>query len=212
MSRASALAVVGLVLLGMPGCPFNAPALQAAGPATLVGFLSGLGNVHDVARINATTYVASDYFGIVALDPSSLAVQGSAAPPFRADRLAITGMRAVALGPVGSFSHLWVLELSAPARPVVQGELATSLSTTGLAAFQDVVFTPSGGHAVIAAGTTGVWVVDLSNPQMPIVVGTYDSPETAWGVALNATGSHAFVADGASRLRRRWGTDEGLRT
>ena len=49
--------------------------------------------------------------------------------------------------------------------------------------------------AVVAAGGQGVQVIDLSNPVAPSVIGSYNTPGSARGVALNSAGTLAYVAD-----------------
>ena len=56
--------------------------------------------------------------------------------------------------------------------------------------------------AVVAAGAPGgIKVVDLTNPAAPSIIGTYDTPGSAYAVALNSTGTLAYVADGSQGLK-----------
>jgi hypothetical protein len=50
-------------------------------------------------------------------------------------------------------------------------------------------------------GAAGVWVVDLANPAAPYRRAVYDTPGTVWAVALNATGSLAYVAAGSGGVK-----------
>jgi hypothetical protein len=92
-----------------------------------------------------------------------------------------------------------VLDIADATLPLVVGELATNVLQSLTTGFQDVALDSTGTRAVAAMGTAGVWVIDLANPAAPRVVGSYDTPGTAWGVAL--AGTVAYVADGSSGLR-----------
>jgi hypothetical protein len=48
-------------------------------------------------------------------------------------------------------------------------------------------------------GTMGLRIINISNPSSPTEVGSCDTPEEAWDVAVS--GSYAYVADGLSGLR-----------
>ncbi len=180
--------------------PTRTPTPTVGQPA-LVGFVPGLGVANDVVVSGGYAYAASAEFGVSVLDPAMPTVAGSAAEPFLGEHLAIAGNRAVATGIASTGrTHLWVLDLTDRTRPVILGQLSTTIPAGGLTQFMDVVLNGTGTLAVAALGTTGVWVIDLTVPSLPLVIGSYNTAGTAFGVALNAAGNLAYVADGASGL------------
>jgi hypothetical protein len=104
----------------------------------------------------------------------------------------------VVVGNVNGLTHLLVLDLTVPTAPTVLGELATTVpvNTSGTG-YMGVALNSTGTRAVMALGTTGIYVVDLTNPAAPTVLGSYNTPGTAFAVALDSTGTVAYVADGS---------------
>ena len=174
------------------------PAPAATFDPLLVGFVPGLGAAQDVAVSGSTAFVASDTFGLSAVDvsvPSAPHVRGTSTRAFAGDRSVVRGTRAVVTGVENGFAHLWVLDVGG-AEPVVVGELATTAT-----AILDLAVNDGGTLAATAMGASGVWVIDLANPAAPVRRAVYDTPGTAFAVALNGTGSLAYVADGAGGLK-----------
>jgi len=56
-----------------------------------------------------------------------------------------------------------------------------------------------GSYAYVADGDSGLQVIDISNPSSPNRVGYYDTPGSAYDVAVK--GSYAYVADGSGGLQ-----------
>ncbi len=54
----------------------------------------------------------------------------------------------------------------------------------------------SGDHVFVAKGMGGVQSVDVSDPENPVLRGTYDTPGTAYDIAID--GDYAYVADGTT--------------
>jgi len=50
-----------------------------------------------------------------------------------------------------------------------------------------------GWHAYVADGYAGLRVVDVSDPVHPMEVGSYDTPDNAFGVAV--AGESAYIAN-----------------
>lgn len=164
----------------------------------LIGFVPGVGSAQDVSVVGTTAFVASDPFGLSAVDaatPSLPVVDGTPLQSFAGARSAVRGTRAVVTGAAGGVARLWVLDVSAP-QPAVLGELATTASSV-----LDVAMNDAGTLAVMAMGATGVWVVDLANPAAPVRRSIFDTAGVAFAVALNGTGSLAYVADGTGGLK-----------
>lgn len=79
---------------------------------------------------------------------------------------------------------LRILNIANPADVQPLGNIAMS-SAEELAAFGDYVF--------VADGSSGLRIVDVSDPSNPIIVGTCDTPDLAYGVAVVL--DYAYVAD-----------------
>jgi hypothetical protein len=168
---------------------------------TLVGFIPGIGEASAVAVASGRAYVASDPFGLSVVDVTNSAapkIVGASDVPFNGQSIAVRGTRAVVVGNVGGMAHLWVLDLTVPAKPVVLGELATTVpfTVTGTG-YMGVALNSTATRAVMAVGNTGIYIVDLTNPAAPSVMGSYNTPGTAFAVALDSTGTLAYVADGS---------------
>lgn len=162
----------------------------------LVGFLPGIGAALDVSVVGTTAFMASEPFGLAAVDvttSSAPVVDGTADRPFAGSHSAVGGTRGIVSGVEGGLAHLWVLDLAA--QPHVMGELATTAP-----AILDVAINRTGTIAVTAMGATGIWVLDLSNPAAPVRRSVFDTTGVAFAVALNDSGSIAYVADGAGGL------------
>ncbi len=54
-------------------------------------------------------------------------------------------------------------------------------------------------YAYVAGGSSGLRIVDIANPASPREVGAYDTPGSAYGIAVAS--SYAYVADGSTGLR-----------
>jgi hypothetical protein len=94
---------------------------------------------------------------------------------------------------------MWVLDMSDASRPGVLGKLETNIAVSDVSGFFDVVLNAAGTLAVAAVGTEGVWVIDVTtDPPLEIRV---DTPGWAFGVALSADETLAYVADGIGGFR-----------
>ena len=157
-------------------------------------------------------YVASQEFGFSVIDVSSATapvIENISDKLFSGEYIAASGALAVVTGklPGETTKRLWAAKLNNAARPFVVGELTTS----GTLVINDVALHIKGSAtditmAVVAAGSQGIKVIDLTNcmnltsppitPIVPPVIGTYDTSGNAYAVALNSTGTIAYVADG----------------
>ena len=139
-------------------------------------------------------YLASGVFGLSAVNvnsTSALKVEGGSDFTFAGEHIAASGSVSVVTGKdAAGNAHLWVLDISDPVYPKLDGELDTTIPV-----FYDVALNNTGSMAVLAAGSQGIKVIDLSNPAAPSVIGSYDTPGSARGVALNSAGTLAYVAD-----------------
>src|SRR5262249_9234506 len=139
----------------------------------LIGFVPGVGNALDVVIGNNLAFLASDTFGLSAVNvsnPSVPVVAGSATTPFYGSNLAVSsstctavsGPCAVVTGqkPLGT-AHLWVLDMRVATAPVVLGELPTTVPVGNTSGFKHVALNGSATLAVAALGSAGVWVVDI---------------------------------------------------
>jgi hypothetical protein len=97
--------------------------------------------------------------------------------------------------------RLWVMDVTNWSKPVVLGQLATSVAVTSDREYPRVALTPNGALAILAMGTSGLWVVDVSTPTAPFLRGSLSLGGTAWGVGVNATGTVAYVATGDRGLK-----------
>ena len=160
----------------------------------LVGYLPGIGTPMGVAVAGGVGYVASREYGLSVVDvsvPSAPAMLGVSEGSFAGSHVAVGGTHAVVTGAVGGVAHLWVLDVTATAAPRVMGELAAGPNV----GFTDVAVNGTGTLAVAAVGGVGIWVIDLTNPAAPVLRATYATGGTAYGVALNSTGTLAYVAN-----------------
>src|SRR5207245_1717201 len=137
--------------------------------------------------------------------PTAPFIIGSSDVPFFGHSIAVSGTRAVVGGRTeAGLAHLWVLDLSVPTAPTVLGELATTAPvTTSGTGYMGIALNSTGTRAVMALGSTGIWVVDLTNPAAPSFQGAYNTPGTAYAVALNSAGTLAYVADGSRHRQPR---------
>jgi len=139
-------------------------------------------------------YLASGVFGLSAVNVNNTSapkVEGASDIIFAGEHIAASSSLSVVTGEDDAgMAHLWVLDISDPVYPKLDGELDTTLTD-----FYDVALNSTASMAVVAAGSQGIRVVDLTNPAAPSVIGSYDTPGSARGVALNSTGTLAYVAD-----------------
>src|SRR5262249_1646687 len=115
--------------------------------------------------------------------------------------VAVSLLRAVVMeNTAGGLAQLRVLDVSNVLAPVVTGTLATGVpfQPTGTH-YMGVALNSNATLAAMALGTTGVWLVNVDAPT-PAVVGMYNTPGTAFAVALDSSRNLLYVADGASGL------------
>lgn len=124
---------------------------------------------------------------------------GVADDVFLGQSIAVAAGRAVVVGSwlPSNTVRVRVLDVSVPARPIVRGDVPTTVAP----GYTDVALNGTGTLAAVALGGAGLWTVDLVNPATPRVLGKLDTAGVAMAVALNATASHAFVADGLGGLK-----------
>ncbi len=178
------------------------PTIPAKTGSVVVGPLSeGKG----LALAGGRAWVAAGSGGLQVYDAgsASLSLSGLVEDRFVGEQMGADGDLAVVVGhDVNTgHAHLQVLDLANPAQPVRTGELATSIVPGSVTGFRDVVVSRSRNLAVVAAGSDGVWLVDVSNRSFPVVVGIYDSPGWVMGLDLDASASHAYLADGTGGLK-----------
>lgn len=85
---------------------------------------------------------------------------------------------------------LQILSLSDPDTPAIIGALALPGFALAVQAY--------GSLACVAADSAGLMVVDISNPAAPFLAGRYDSPGTAFGLAMDTVNQLALLADGVA--------------
>jgi hypothetical protein len=177
----------------------------AANPS-LVGFLPGIGAVMDVTVAGTEAFMASDLFGLSAVNvdsPTAPTLSGSSNSPFFGSHIATGGSIAGVGGwlPSDGKARFWTIDISIPTDPQIVGELSTSISVgNGGYGFQDIALNSTGTLAAAAMSTSGVWIIDLSNPVAPVKRGTYATSTTAYGIALNHTGTLAYVVESGGTL------------
>jgi hypothetical protein len=150
----------------------------------------------DRVAVDGTLAVAStSSIGMTVLDlsdPTAARVVGTLAGPMRG--VALAGRYAYALSIIaGNPSHtdLVVVDLAVPSTPTVVGRVTTvAPGGTEIALV--------GSVAYVVAGTGGLQMIDVSSPTAPRVLSTFDTPDTAWGVA--AANGYVYVADGSTIL------------
>lgn len=178
------------------------PSLPVRTASTVVGPMTdGKG----VALSGGRAYVAAGSQGVRIYDAASAATPLLARleDRFFGERMAAAGGLAVSVGrdTTTGYAHLQVLDLAVPDQPTVRAEIPTTIvpgSTTGL---RDVVMSAARKLGVAAVGAEGIWVIDLANPAAPRIAGRFDTAGWALGVALDATGMRAYVADGNGGLK-----------
>lgn len=170
---------------------------------SLLGFLRGIGTAADVVVRHGEAWVASAEFGFVTIDvsnPSAPSFWGGVDQPFEGQLLAAQGNLVVVAGenPDG-YATLWVIDVSDSETPAVKGQVTTTVGQGFGTGFQGIAIDASGSWALGAMGHDGLWVFDIRNPDAPSIAGTYDTPGTAFGIAVRD--SHALLADGTGDLQ-----------
>ncbi|MEN8232418.1 MAG: hypothetical protein ABFR35_07030, partial [Thermodesulfobacteriota bacterium] len=163
--------------------------------ATMVAYCRFPGGVaRDVFVSGEYAYVAAAqiglqvvYIGSVISDPPEvmeLTVAGAYDTPFSAEGIYISGNYAyVADGTC--VSGLQIINIAEPTAPVWVGEFTTNIDThTGVSVVGD--------YAYVAA-RDALLIIDVSNPADPVLKGSYDTPGSAYRVAVK--GGYAYVAD-----------------
>lgn len=145
-------------------------------------------------------YVAAGDEGVKVYDTdlASLPLVTRARDRFAGREIATGGDLAVLLGEdlESGYAHLQVVDLSNPARPVIAGEISTTIVPGSITGLRDVALMRGHGLAIVAAGVNGLWVVDVSEPTAPRVVGTVVTSGRALAVDVDEAETRAYVADG----------------
>lgn len=168
----------------------------------IVGFIPGIGTANHVAVQDDIAYIASGEFGLATVDvsnPNAPSFLGSADVPFHGLRASVQGSRVIVVGETPNLrAGLWVIDVSQPARPRVQGGLLTDVPQSASRGFHDLALDAAGNTVMAAMGTDGLWVIDVSTPTAPALTAAYDTPGTAYGLTVD--GDHVFIADGTNDL------------
>lgn len=90
---------------------------------------------------------------------------------------------------------LKLVDVTATVAPAVTGVLNTTVNSTANTGFLGVVIDAAHDLAMTAMGADGIWTIDISNPANPIKIGSWNTPGSAYRVALNADATLAYVAD-----------------
>jgi len=166
-----------------------------------------VGSVHvpdvseSVAVFGDFAYVADRGSGLQVVDisdPSSPEIVGTADTPGDAEGVTVLGNYAyVADGYLGG---LRVIDVSDPQSPTIVGSVETP---DGYWAYDVAV---AGDYAYLAISDadypyegSSLLVIDISDPTSPSIVGTVNTPNDCFAVAV--AGSYAYVADGESGLQ-----------
>ncbi len=115
----------------------------------------------------------------------------SGTPPNQPCNLSINAIAVASQYAVVVGSQLHVVDVSAPAHPVLKG----SLPLTGVASGLTVV----GTTAYVAAGSQGLLIVNIADPTHPVVLAQLSSPGSVFGVQV--IGQTAYVAAGLGGLQ-----------
>jgi hypothetical protein len=159
------------------------------------------GTAKGVDLTGGLVYVAANGQGVTIYSPGSStstpAPQGTLDDTFAARAISVTtGLATVSgIDVATSNVRLKVLNVADPNRPTVAGELGTGVpNTINATGYTGVVVNGAGTMAVMAMGTSGIWVVDLTRPAAPNHIGSFVTSSSANAVALNSTGTLAYVA------------------
>jgi hypothetical protein len=175
-----------------------------ATPARLTAVtVAALGTTKGIAFSDGLVYAAMGSKGLAIYDVASSSAVGDVSDTFMPGGIALASGRAVVAGtdmPTNT-ACLKVVDTTDPTAPRVVGTLATATPVGAVSGILDVALAPTGALAVAAAGTQGLWTIDLTNPGAPAVRGAYDTPGTAYGIALDAATALAYVADGNRGLQ-----------
>lgn len=169
--------------------------IDLANPAspTIVGHYDTTAYTIGVAASGSRAYVANYSNGMQIVNvssPGSPTLEGTVDTSGYAIAVAIQGNNAY----IADYDYgLRVVDVTNPYAP---GPLA-SCRTNGFA--WGVTITVSGSYVYIADRDSGVEIVNISNPSSPVRVGGYDTPGTAFQVAIS--GRYAYVADYGSGLQ-----------
>jgi hypothetical protein len=164
--------------------------------------LGASGTVKGLALDGGRAYVADKAQGLKIYDITS-------APTWRSTVRDTFASRRVALGNgitivagtdlATNTARLQVIDADDPTAPRVVGQLPTTVVAGSTSGFLDLA--AQGNRIVAAMGSAGIWVIDATVANAPVVQGKYDTPGIAYAVALNASGTVAYVADGLQGLK-----------
>ncbi len=150
-----------------------------------VGSIPTQGGVTGIAVSSSFVYAAAGVAGLLVIDISDPAAP-QAIEQLETASLVIDVAVEDTFAYVVSNQALRVIDLTDPASPRRRGSVAMAIRP------RDVKV--QGDQAYIAAGNIGLIIIDVRNPSEPIEAGQYDTPGTAWSLAVRDT--LAYIADG----------------
>jgi len=163
---------------------------------SLVGQVTGLGQVYDVAISGNYAYLASRARGLDIVDISNPAAPFPAGN-YDVEQVDVTGVDVqgnyVYICGEDNYYHyfLKILNISNPTSPSLVGNFRDLPDHWDL----DV----EGNYAYITAWEFGLQIVNISNPSAPTLAGGYDTPGDAWDITIHD--NHAYIADGGGGLQ-----------
>jgi hypothetical protein len=161
---------------------------------SIIGRLSGLGNIAEVYVSGKYAYVINDStaaqaFQIIDIsNPASPSLKTTVALSDTANDLKVVGRYAYIA--VDNLGGLQIFDVSNAASPVLVGKILTTDATA--------VYV-SGKYAYVADNTIVIRIIDVSNPASPTLVATYD-PAAGTAQDVYVLGSYAYVAAGSAGL------------